>query len=400
MLSRLRFLAACLVLAVVRPAAGDDSLSLSQAVARVVPDAERLRLVADLERAAVEIAAGAGLLREAPTVGLEGGPRRTAEGARSSDLGFSVELPLAAASGSGRAARRALDEARLALVPAADVELRLRAAEAFLEAWRDAGILLIRRDEAELLKKLRDVTRARVENGAEAAFQLALVSGELAKARTERDELAGRAAKSHTALEALVPGAHDAVLADPETAGGERRESADTPRDEARLRAGLLWRAVETRAALESAVARLDLDRRSGRFSLVAGARKEGEERAGTLGATWRLPLFGQGDAFRALAAREDEAIARAAKGGRSALLGRFRAALAALDDGDLPDDEVLKSADRALTARAVEGKDRPSDSLLLRRQLLEARIARIERQRALAARAAEVAALLEGVSR
>jgi hypothetical protein len=136
------------------------------------------------------------------------------------------------------------------------------------------------------------------------------------------------------------------------------------------------------------------------RWALQSEVAAEGDERLAHLGVAYRLPLPGERGALAAEQTAAEASAERAAQVELAALDARLAAAAAALD-GELPalDSRQLEHAGRALMARLAEGKERASQILPLRRQLLEARLAGLAAHAARARAQAELHFLLGGIA-
>ena len=66
---------------------------------------------------------------------------------------------------------------------------------------------------------------------------------------------------------------------------------------------------------------------------------------------------------------------------------------------GPLPDGGSFEEALAAVNLRVLEGKDSPSDAVLSRRQLLDGRLAALERLRDASVLSAELEALTKGMT-
>ena len=132
----------------------------------------------------------------------------------------------------------------------------------------------------------------------------------------------------------------------------------------------------------------LEHARGQSRWSLRSELAREGDEEVGRIGFGYRFPRSGERSAAAASIEARLAAIARAAEIDRSALASRFAAARAIVEGaGTDPATESVSKSRVALQALVSEGKARPSEVLPLRRQLLAAEAAEVERRAALATR-------------
>jgi hypothetical protein len=200
-------------------------------------------------------------------------------------------------------------------------------------------------------------------------------------------------------------------LADPPTRGGsgpaalpdaaeppadpDAPASSEPPADRERLRRAAVWRAIEARLVLSEATARFAAARELSRWSLRWGVEREGDEDAAHLGASYRFLRGGAAAATDLAVETELAAARREAELDRSALAARLAAAQA-LSRFYARQAEPLDPSGplAALELRLREGKSRPSEALPLRRQLLAASEAALERQAARARLSLELTAL------
>jgi hypothetical protein len=136
------------------------------------------------------------------------------------------------------------------------------------------------------------------------------------------------------------------------------------------------------------------------RWSLRGSYAKEGEDRIAKVGMAYRFVRPGESQAIRretnaGLATLQQELQIALAE-----LDGRFQSALDRLQIlGSMPPSRSFQSAIQAVGLRLQSGKERPSEALPIRRQLLEAEVAELRRQHAQHLLQAELQALTEGVT-
>lgn len=391
-----RLLLSTLCAAFALPAVSQPALDLSSVEARSRLDgalASDLRLLAG----ARALTAGTGTFaREGPTLRVDGGPRRDPD-ATTSDLAAGVDLPVVLDAGPARRAEAALRAAEAAIEAAARLEARRRLRSAYAEAWlavERAGLL---DEQARLGEEWLRVTARRVEAGAAAPYEAALVEGDLLRARAERDRAyVERAAAWAVLRETADVGEAPEPLAPPPVPEVGRAEGTREAFARGVLAAGLAARETveETSLDLERSLARE-------RWSLAASVGKEGEEVVARAGLAYRLPLGGEAPAREAerAAARDVQAAARRAA--RAALEARLSSALArAAAFGDVPDPGRFSAAIAAVGLRLSEGKEAPASALLLRRQLVEASLLALERRRDAFLLADEIDTLTKGGGR
>ena len=358
-------------------------LTFSDAVAQRRPHPEEIeleRLLAEGQRAA---AGGRALGAEGPTASVEAGPRDVPEG-READLAVGIELPLLAARSERQALAEMLPDAagsmRAGARAVADAEL----ADAFIAAWLAQAIAELRQQDLAAVDSWLGAARRRAEAGADPPYEPTLVAGERDRAIVELIEARREVELAWGELKALsdVPLRPEPLdLAG--VPGVARPEATSSPAAAANVRAG-----IESRRRLAVALARALAASSSSRWGLAGTVAREGDERLAHLGVAYRLPLRGERSA---IAAEQTAAEAQALRDSElrlTALDARVAAAEATLASaGPMLDSADLDRAQAALAVRVEEGKERPSEVLPLRRQLLEARVA------ALRARAARLAA-------
>jgi outer membrane protein TolC len=349
-------------------------------------EAEVAALVAEARSAA---AGGGSLAAAGPSVALTAGPRQREMEGSTGDFAVEVEVPLATARGARAALARSLEaEAEEALagaraLAAADL------AVAFADAWLAQATVTVREEDLAATDEWLALARRRVEAGADPPYEPVLVAGErdrslveLVAARREAElawgELAARTELGTEPQPLTLAGLADAA---------GRMGPGDRP-----ALAG-----IDARRRLETALAQARSAAAGRRWALASEVASEGDERLAHLGVAYRIPLRGerravQGElaAAQARATRAAEAQAAAVRARAAAARSALGAARPAVEPGD------LDRARSALTVRIAEGKERPSDVLPLRRQLLEARLAAFAAE-ALRARAAAELAFLTG---
>lgn len=366
-----------------------------QARARVAPEGWRAEaLLADHE---IQSRAARGFLREGPTLSLSAGPRRVPGAQDTTDRGFEVDLPLFLSPGLRADLESSLGKASPLLKEAARREGALRLRAAYLDAWLAARLLSLRETDLATVEQWLQAARNRFEAGADPAYQVSLVEGERLKVSQDLDEARIQAARAWGGLAALadVPAA-PVPLDGPGPAPGVAREHLVE-----RLQEGPLRKALLARLELEERGLRLKEAVALSRWSLRGSYAREGEDKVARLGVAVRLPRPGESAAQR----RGTESQVRA-------LQGETRAALAELDaralgavsrlqaapsETALPSDFTLAIA--AVSLRLREGRERPSEALPIRRQLLEAQMASLRRVHSQNLLAAELLSLLPEVN-
>lgn len=353
---------------------GQAPLTYAEIQAKARPSLDQLRADVQLAENSMQLNEARGFLREGPTVAFSAGPRRTPGAPTTTDRSFEVDVPLFLSPGRRADLESALGAAHPLLREAARREGALRLRAAYLEAWLAARVVALREADTATVARWGKAAQARFEAGADAGFQVSLVEGEGLKARQELQEARQRQAQAWAALVALADlPPTPAPLADPEP-------PAALP-VEAPLEQSPLHRALQAQAELEERSLRLKEAQQASRWSLRGGHAQEGDERVTRLGLAVRLPRPGENSALR----RSTEAQLQALRGGARVALAeleaRYRTALARLKDAS--NEERLPDFGRALQAvelRLQEGKERPSEALPIRRQLLEAQEAHLRR--------------------
>ena len=165
------------------------------------------------------------------------------------------------------------------------------------------------------------------------------------------------------------------------------------------LEACPLAKALKAQADLDAQSLRLEEAQALNRWSLRASCGREGEETVGRLGLALRLPRPGEASVRRRATESQHQVLraeARQALAELGARLQDLRARFAAREvEAPLPD---FQQAVEAVGLRLQEGKERPSEALPIRRQLLEAQLAALRRHHAHHTLAAELQSLLPEV--
>ncbi len=372
---------------------------LEDLLARARPSAEELALSSELDAARREFAATSRRLAGGATLGAETGPRRTGSSTEA-DLAIDLDLPLLAKANGREGALSALERAAALLPAAARWETRGRIAAAYVAAWSAERQALLRDQDVAIVERWLGIARRRLEQGAEAAFEVDLIAFDLEQARGARAEALVARSSAWAELAVWV---EPPLLPLPEPEVGAPLDEPIppdlVPKDElpARVLSGSLAEGIAARRELAVALAQFDDGRARSRWAIRSSLAREAEERVARFGLAYRLPLAAERPvADRAL----ESAIAsadREAEQRTSELQSRLAAArsrLTALGASEVPlTGEEALSPERTLAAielRLVEGKSHASEALLMRRAVIAAQIARIER------RAARIAASWE----
>ena len=136
------------------------------------------------------------------------------------------------------------------------------------------------------------------------------------------------------------------------------------------------------------------------RWSLRGSYAREGLERITKVGFAYRFPRPGEGQAIRREAEANLQATTRELEVALLELDARFQSAVTRLQSAAAPTPfTAFDTALKAVSLRLSEGKERPSEALPIRRQLLEAQVASLRRLTAAHLLSAELQALTEGVN-
>jgi outer membrane protein TolC len=387
----------CLLLAQV-PASPQASLPLTfEAILNhAKPGLEQLRLESWLAERNRELAGSAGFLREGPSLGLTAGPRRSKGLPGTTDQSVDVDLPLFLSSGTRNNLIRTLDQADPLLRKAARRESLLRLRQTYLDTWLEQQVGHLREQDLQTVEVWLKAAKARLEAGADPAFQVALVEGEILKAQMELADSRRRVSMAWSSLHSQADLPDQPVpLADPGPVSEEDLSGLSSRYQTAPLRRALTARLEVERENLRHREA-LGLSR----WSLRGSYGKEGEDRIAKVGMAYRLSRPGESRAIR----RETEAglasLQREHQIALAELDGRFQSALDRLQMlGSMPPSRSFQAAIQAVGLRLQSGKERPSDALPIRRQLLEAEVAGFRRLHAQHLLQAELQALTEGVT-
>lgn len=380
----------CLLVAQAPPLSYDDIIQR----ARTSPEQFRTEaLLAERHRA---LNSTRGFLREGPSLGLSAGPRSNAAAPTTTDQSVDLDLPLFLSQDTRNRLEATLGEADPALRDAARIEARLRLRQAYLDAWLAEEVLRLREADLVTVQAWLQAAQARLDAGADPAFQVTLVEGETLRAQAELDEARRSRLGAWATLRSLadVP-ATPAMLAAP----GLKAQLA-TDGLQARFEASPLRKAIQERLDLEERALRHQEAIATSRWSLRGSYGKEGEDRITKVGFAYRFPRPGEGQAIR----RETEATLQASKRELETALveldARFQSALARLQTTTVPLPFTgFEQSLKAISLRLTEGKERPSEALPIRRQLLEAKVASFRRLHAAHLLVAEIQALTTGVN-
>lgn len=340
------------------------------------------------------LAASRGLLREGPSLAVSAGPRRPSDAPSSTDQTVDLDLPLFLDLGARRRFETALGQADPLLRQGAALEARLGLRRTYLEAWMAEQALALREADLATVRSWLGAAKARVDVGADPAFQASLVEGEILKAQLDLEEARRTRLQAWAALAAFAE-----LPADPvplEHPGPP--DTVDAGDLAARFPQGTLRRSLQARLELEEQSLRHQEAFAASRWSLRAShAKEEPGVTVSKVGVAYRFARPGEDRALRQETEANLQALRRDLELARLELEARFRAALQGLQSfspGSAPD---FPAALRAIGLRLAEGKERPSEALPIRRQLLEAQVAQVRRLQAAHLHSAELQALTAG---
>ena len=358
-------------------------LTFADALSRRRPHREEVdleRFLAEAQRAAV---GGRMRAAEGPTTSVAAGPRDVDDG-READVALEVVLPLLAARGERQALAEMLPEAAAAMRASARALAEAELAGAFVAAWLAQVVVELREQDVAAAETWFAASTRRAEAGADPPFEPTLVAGERDRALVELIEARREVEIAWGALLALADGPPRPAPIDlADLPGVEQRAGTPAPAIAANVRA-----AIEARQRVAIALARVSAAGASSRWGLAGAVAREGDERLAHVGVAYRLPLRGERSAIAAEQAVAETHASRDAELRVAAIEAQLAAAASTLASAaPLLDAAELDRAQAALVVRVEEGKERPSEVLPLRRQLLEARVA------ALRARAARITA-------
>lgn len=379
----------------VMPAAAQAPLTFNDIQAKARPAPGQWRAEALLAERGLQARETRGLLREGPSVAFLAGPRRTPDQGTRTDQGFEVDLPLFLNPGTRAALETSLGKAHPLMVEAARREGQFLLRSAYLDAWLAVRLVALREADLGTVDHWLAAAKARLEAGADPAFQVALVEGERLKVQQDLDEARMQAARAWGALAALaeLPAA-PVPLADPgpvpEVPSGDLEQ---------RLKAGPLRQALLAQADLEAQALRLKEAQALSRWSLRGSYAREGDEKVARLGMAVRLPRPGESAAIRSATQVQIRAVQGEARQALAELDARAASAAGRLRQAPAPTAAPdFAKALEAVGLRLQEGRERPSEALPIRRQLLESQMAALRRVHTRHLLAAELQALLPEV--
>lgn len=369
-------------------------LSYDEILQRARTSPEQLRTEALLASRDRQLRSSSGLLREGPSIGFSAGPRTSSLTPTSTDQTLEMDLPLFLSMSTQRRLEAALGKADPALRESARIEARFRLRQAYLDAWLSERLLELREADLSTVQTWLKAAKARLEAGADPAFQVSLVEGETLKAQLDLDEARRSRLQAWANLRTVsgVPVA-PVPLADPGDPVFLTAQDLPTRFERSSLR-----RAIEARLELEEQTLRQQEALSTSRWSLRGSTSREGEERITKLGFAYRFPRPSEARAIHREAEANLSSTKQELEVARLELDARFQSALTRLQTTASPTPfTAFDTALKAVGLRLSEGKERPSEALPIRRQLLEAQVASLRRLYAAHLLTAELQALTDG---
>jgi outer membrane protein TolC len=376
-------------------AVAQSPLTFQDILDKARPAPETWRAEALLAERRLQTRETRGFLREDPALALLAGPRRTPTSGTHTDASLELDLPLFLAPATRTALEASLGRAHPLLVEAARREGLFQARAAYASGWLAARLVALREADLQTVDRWLEAAQARLEAGADPAFQVALVEGEQVKAQQDLEEARIQASQAWGRLAALADLPPTPVpLAEPEALPLPRPADVEGRLPESPLRQALL-----AQADLEAKSLRLQEAQSLSRWSLRGSYASEGEDKVARLGLALRLPRPGQSEAVRSSTSARIQALQGETRRALAELDARMEAAASRLRAMPaaprLPD---FAHALEAVSLRLQEGRERPSEALPIRRQLLESQMASLRRIHARYLLASELIALLPEV--
>jgi hypothetical protein len=377
----------------------EPPLTLDEVLAKSKAPIAKLNVDAILAEGRLQVKGASGFMRESPSVSVSAGPRAGAGAPSSSDQTIELEAPLMLNRGPARQLASRLDSSAPLLYSAADLDNRLSIHQAFLGAWLAQHIEAVRADDYIQVKGWLEIAKARSESGADPAFQLEMVKGELIKSRLDWEEAKRARIQAWNVLRSLsdLPEAPQG-LEHHHQEGALGKGGINAKELEARYQNGAMRRASAARQGIEQGQINLQTALSDSRWNLSGSYAKESDERITKIGIAYRFRRSGEASAIRAEQRARLETSKRNTELELAALDLRFASAMQTLASSEgYPDAPDIAASLEALTLRLQEGKDRPSEAIPMRRQFLEIRIAELQRSHSLNLARAELLTLTAG---
>jgi hypothetical protein len=377
----------------------EPPLTLDQVLAKSKVSIAKLNLDATLADGRRQAKDASGFMRESPTVSVIAGPRTNTNAPTATDQTIEIDAPLMLKREPARSLLSFLDSAVPVLHSAADLENRLTIHQTFLDAWLAERTEAIRAEDHFLVQTWLEIARIRSESGADPAFQLDLVRGELLKSRLDWEEAKRIRIRNWNILRVLseLPERPQPLDYSPS------RETTDindlkTPELANLYQNGVLRRASTARQNLEMSQINLQAAVADSRWSVSGSYAKENDDRITKIGLAYKFPRSGESSAIKAEQRVRIETSKRNAEVALADLDLRFATAMQTVESNkSYPEPLDTTASLEALTLRLREGKDRPSDVIPIRRQFMEIRIAELQRLHSLSLARAELLTLTAG---
>jgi len=377
-------------------AAAQAPLTFQEIQAKARPAPEQWRSEVLLSERRIQSQESRGFLREGPTVSMQVGPRRTPGIGTNMDKGFEIDLPLFFSSRVRTALESSLGKAHPLMTEAARREGLFRLKNAYLDAWLASRMAAFRMADLVTVDQWLEAAKARLEAGADPALQVSLVEGERLKVQQELDEARVQESRTWGTLVALADLPSTPVaLADPGAAPTISPVDLDR-----RVQDGPIRKALLAQVVMETESLRLKEAISLSRWSLRGSYAQEGEDKVTRIGIAVRLPRPGESAAVRSNTEAQVRAIQGEARQALAELDARAEAACKRLKTA--PASATIPDFAKALEAvglRLQEGRERPSEALPIRRQLLDAQMASLRRIHAQHLLVAELQTLLPEVN-
>jgi len=379
--------------------AHEPPLTLDQVLAKSKVSITRLNVESILADGRRQARDSSGFMRESPSVSVVVGPRNNSVAPSSTDQTIEIDAPLMLKREPARRLLSLLDSTSAVLYNAADLENSLAIHRAFLNAWLAEKIESIRTEDHILVQTWLEISRTRIESGADPAFQFDLVRGELLKSSLDCDDAKRNRVQSWTILRSLseLPESPQSLDYSPSAvvAGISDLKSSDMA---TLYQNGVLRRASAARQSLEMSQINLQAAVSDSRWSISGSYSKENDDRITKIGIAYKFPRSGELSAIRAEQRARIETSKRNCELAFADLDLRFATAMQTIESGKSYSEQFDTTASlEALTLRLKEGKDQPSDLIPIRRQFMEIRMAELQRLHSLCLAQAELLTLTAG---
>jgi Outer membrane efflux protein len=370
------------------PIRAGQALTFEQIAALRRPHPQEVEAEVLLAEAAGAAVGGGSFVRDAPTGALKAGPRRPEQGGTESDLALELDLPLLTDRTLRSDLAGGLDAARDAMRDAGTAVALADLAAAYAQAWRAQAELELREQDLSVTQAWRTAVERRVEAGADPPYESILAAGEHDRALLDLLESRREVELAWGELARLADLDAEASPLDLTSLPGVQQRASHPTEGVGNVALS----GIEARRELMLQVARARSAAASSRWAIAGDIGREGEEEIAHLGLAYRFPFGGERAAIASVRATAEAAAAAEAAEAAGDLRARLAAAAVVL--GSAP--STLAPADyegalRALESRLAEGKERASQVLPLRRQLLEAMLAATGARAARAQAAAEL---------